>query len=512
MIYGTQSPDGRKSLRSKALLGTALAAVLGAALLGGTALLPDRTAVADPVSVQPVQAPSFADLAAKVAPAVVSIRVDENAQVANTQDFFSGPNGPIDPFQGLPDNSPLRRFFGGPNQNQNPQQGQPNAVALGSGFFISDNGYVVTNNHVVDNASNFTVITNDGTQYKASLVGKDSKSDLAVLKVDANRKFTYVTWAKDTPRVGDWVVAVGNPFGLGGTVTAGIVSAEGRQIDNNSSYEDYLQIDAPVNRGNSGGPTFNTSGEVVGINTAIYSPSGGSVGIGFDIPASVAAPIIASLEAHGTVVRGWLGVQIQPVDQNIADSLKLPDTNGALVADAQSGGPAADAGIMAGDVILSVDGKAIDKPVDLALQIAEDQPNSNVDVTVWRNGQKQDIQVKLGTLPSDQQAAAQAFGNGQGQHSNGNTSQDTVLSGLGLTVAPSPNQNGVVVASVDPNGAAGNAGLSTGDQILSVGDTMVASTADVQKAVDAAKQSGLKAVLMRVRSGQNTEFVAIPLA
>jgi len=297
------------------------------------------------------------------------------------------------------------------------------------------------------------------------------------------------------------VVAVGNPYGLGGTVTAGIVSAEGRQIDTNP-YDDYLQIDAPVNRGNSGGPTFNTSGEVVGINTAIFSPSGGSVGIGFDIPASVAKPVITALENHTSIVRGWLGVQIQPLTQDLSDSLKLTDTNGALVADAQPNSPASSAGIKAGDVILSVDGKAIKNPRDLALSIAADQPNTTVDVTVWRDGAKQDINVKLGTLPGSKQAA-------QSQSKTDQGTGKTSLSGLGITVAPS--DNGVAIASVDPNSIADDAGLSAGDQILSVGNTMVASTEDVAKAVDAAKQMGMKDVLMRVKSGQNTEFVAIPI-
>ena len=521
-----------RSFRQKALLGVAAAAILGTAMFGEALVLPNLPAMAaGPVAVQPVQVPSFADLAEHVSPAVVSVRVRENASPSTAQTFFfgGGPGGNQgqDPFQGLPPDSPLRRFFGAPDQTpapgnrgggqrQNPAPQSRGGVALGSGFFISEDGYVVTNNHVVDNASDFTVITDDGTQYTAKLIGKDDKTDLALLKVEADHAFSYVKWAEQNPRVGDWVVAVGNPFGLGGTVTAGIVSARGRQIGS-GPYDDYLQIDAPVNRGNSGGPTFNMSGEVIGINTAIYSPSGGSVGIAFDIPSSTASKVIDSLKANGTIVRGWLGVQIQPVSATIADSLRLRGTKGALVSEPQAGGPAEASGIKAGDVILSIDGRPISDPRDLAIMIAGYAPNANVRVSVWRDGGQQDVTVKLGKLPADQQQAAvqgnpnpQGNGNGNGRNA---TPQGTVLSGLGVTVSPSRDAaGGVLISKIDQNGVAATAGLDVGDIILAVGGAKVSSAADVEKAINQAKQAGLKAVLLRVKSGDDTQFVAVPLA
>ncbi|MFO1183277.1 MAG: Do family serine endopeptidase [Bauldia sp.] len=505
------------SFRRKVLLGTALAAAMGSAFVGGGMLMPNQSALAaGPVAVQPVVLPSFADLAEKVSPAVVSVRVRANGRTANAQDFFGGPPGG-DPFPGLPQDSPLRRFFGNPDQNQGgrnaPRPQGRQGVSLGSGFFVSEDGYIVTNNHVVDNGIDFTIITDDGTQYTAKLVGKDDKTDVAVLKVDANRPFTYVKFAEDSPRVGDWVVAVGNPFGLGGTVTAGIVSARGRQIGS-GPYDDYLQIDAPVNRGNSGGPTFNIRGEVVGINTAIYSPSGGSVGIAFDIPAATAAKVVNDLRTNGTIVRGWLGVQIQPVNATIADSLRLRGTKGALVSEPQAGSPAEASGIKAGDVILSIDGRPVADPRELALMVASYPPNASVKVAVWRDGAQQEITVKLGKLPSDQQLAAVNPGNDRAAPGNTgrNANQGTQLQGLGVTLTTSRDAaGGVLISRIDPNGVAAQAGLDVGDVILTVGGTKVANAADVDKAVNQAKQQGLKAVLLRVKSGDDTQFVALPL-
>lgn len=519
MTASPHTAAASRSLRQKILLGTALAALLGSTFVGGGMLMPNQSAIAaGPVSVQPVVMPSFADLAEKVTPAVVSVRVRGAGRTANSQDFFGGPGG--DPFPGLPPDSPLRRFFGGPDQNTPGNRANPRpapqgrqGVSLGSGFFVSEDGYVVTNNHVIDNGTDFTIITDDGSQFTAKLVGKDDKTDVAVLKVDANRPFTYVKFTDDPPRVGDWVVAVGNPFGLGGTVTAGIVSARGRQIGS-GPYDDYLQIDAPVNRGNSGGPTFNIRGEVVGINTAIYSPSGGSVGIAFDIPASTAAKVVSDLRTNGSIVRGWLGVQIQPVNASIADSLRLRGTKGALVSEPQAGSPAEASGIKSGDVILSVDGRPVADPRDLAVLIASYPPNASVKVSVWRDGVQQDITVKLGKLPSDPQVAAANPGNDQrpGNNTGRNANQGTQLQGLGVTVTPSRDAaGGVLISRVDPNGIAAQAGLDVGDVILTVGGTKVANAADVDKAVNLAKQQGLKAVLLRVKSGDDTQFVALPI-
>jgi serine protease Do len=264
----------------------------------------------------------------------------------------------------VPPGSPFDRFFRefrGPNMPNMPNRPAPprRALGLGSGFFISGDGYIVTNNHVVDNATEVAVIMNDGTELSAKVIGRDDKTDLALLKVDDGRDFKYVTFSDEKPRVGDWVLAVGNPFGLGGSVTAGIVSAQGRNIGA-GPYDDYIQIDAAVNRGNSGGPTFNLKGQVVGINTAIYSPSGGSVGIAFDIPAASARQIIETLKEHGSVVRGWLGVQIQPVTAEIASSLRLNDAKGALVVSPTEDSPGGRAGLKAGDAIVAVDGKPVE--------------------------------------------------------------------------------------------------------------------------------------------------------
>lgn len=521
MTSSTNSPSSNvsRSFRQKVLLGTAMAALLGSAFVGGGMLMPNQPALAaGPVTVQPVVLPSFADLAEKVSPAVVSVRVRANGRTAATQDFFGGG----DPFPGLPPDSPLRRFFGGPDQNtpgnRNQQRPAPQGrqgVSLGSGFIVSEDGYVVTNNHVVDNGVEFVVIGDDGTQYPAKLVGKDDKTDVAVLKIEANHPFTYVKFAEEAPRVGDWVVAVGNPFGLGGTVTAGIVSARGRQIGS-GPYDDYLQIDAPVNRGNSGGPTFNIRGEVIGINTAIYSPSGGSVGIAFDIPASTAAKVVNDLRANGTIVRGWLGVQIQPVNATIADSLRLRGTKGALVSEPQPGSPAEASGIKPGDVILSIDGRPVADPRDLAVLVASYPPNASVRVQIWRDGNPQEITVKLGKLPGDQQVAAAPDVRGPGNTSPGNgnrnANQGAQIQGLGVTITPSRDAaGGVLISRVDPNGIAAQAGLDVGDIILTVGGTKVTSAADVDKAVNLAKQQGLKAVLLRVKSGDDTQFVALPL-
>src|SRR5439155_9984747 len=272
----------------------------------------------------------------------------------------------------------MRRF-----DHRNHGNGEPRPVAQGSGFFISEDGFLVTNNHVVSEGSDFTVVTNDGKELDAKLIGTDPRTDLAVLKVDGGGKFTYVDFADDSKiRIGDWVVAVGNPFGLGGTVTAGIVSARGRDIGA-GPYDDFVQIDASVNRGNSGGPTFNLNGQVIGINTAIFSPSGGSVGIAFDIPASTAKQVVEDLMKNGSVQRGWLGVEIQPVTSDIAESLGLKSNNGALVSSAQDAGPGKKAGIAAGDVITQIDGKDVASPKELARIIGAYQPGKSVNVTVW---------------------------------------------------------------------------------------------------------------------------------
>ncbi len=498
----------KRHLRAFALGGTALALVLAGGVLGGSLdLMRSTPALADAVQVQGVQIPSFADLVAKVNPAVVSVRV-KSAQPelsADNQDF---------PFQFQP-GSPMERFFRqfrqmNPNDNNDQQQQQhPRgfSMSLGSGFFISEDGYLVTNNHVVDKGSSFTVVLDDGTELPAKVIGTDDKTDLALLKVDdSSRKFTYVKFADGKPRVGDWVVAVGNPFGLGGTVTAGIVSAEGRQIG--GPYDDYIQIDAPVNRGNSGGPTFNVNGEVIGVNTAIYSPSGGSVGIAFDIPAQTVSSVVNDLMKNGAVVRGWLGVQIQSVDQGIADSLGLKQAEGAIVGEVQDGSPAQKAGFKVGDAITAVNGQPVKDSRDLALKISQMNPGSKVSVTYWRSGNSHDVDVTLGKLPDTAKMASADQGNGPAVQPTAD------IKDFGLTLSPDTNSQdgGVVISDVDPTGQAAEHGLQPGDVILSVGSKSVNSPADVEKIVADAKAGGHKAVLLRIKSGDQTQFVALTFA
>ena len=383
---------------------------------------------------------------------------------------------------------------------------QPRPVAQGSGFFISDDGYLVTNNHVVEEGSAFTVVMNDGKELDAKLIGTDPRTDLAVLKVDGVGKFTYVDFADDSKvRVGDWVVAVGNPFGLGGTVTAGIVSARGRDIGA-GPYDDFLQIDASVNRGNSGGPTFNLNGQVVGINTAIFSPSGGSVGIAFDIPASTAKQVVRGPDEER------LGAARLARRRNPAGHLRYRRIarsevqKGALVSSAQDDGPGKKAGITAGDVITQVDGKDVASPKELARLIGAYSPGKSVDVTVWRDGKSQTIKVDLGKLPStDKQASAD-------QQQPAAPAKPDTLADLGLTVTKSENGKGLVVTDVDPDSDAADRGIQPGDVITSVNSTEVNGTEDVTKAMADAVKSGRKAVLMQITRDDNNRFVALPVA
>ena len=382
----------RHARRRLALLGSvgAVALVaLGAVAAQLPALAPGAEAAPAAPAVQASANPSsgFADLIASVRPAVVSVKVEMQQPVSLTGDANANGGGNILPF------AP----FNLPGLPQMPH-GNQLVVGEGSGFFISADGFIVTADHVVDHAQKVEVTTSDGKVYKARVVGTDSGTDVAVLKIDAGNGFSYVKFADQMPRVGDWVVAIGNPFGLGNTATAGIVSATGRNIDM-STYDNYLQIDAPINRGNSGGPTFDMHGNVVGINDAIYTPSGGSVGIGFDVPANTAKAIVAQLENSGHVTRGWLGVQVQAVTQPIADSLGMQTAQGALVATPEPGSPAAKAGIHPGDVITAVDGSTVKDPRGLAQQVAGLAPGTSVKLDVLRDGKSRTITLKLGDMP-----------------------------------------------------------------------------------------------------------------
>src|SRR5215813_6276471 len=405
------NPGCQKSTQLTARRLTLLASVgaLAATVLLGGPVAYSQYALGTPTaSATEMQRPAgFADIVAKVKPAVISVRVkvSNSAEPASLQD--DGDEGaqqmPVQP------GSPLDKFlqqFGqqfGRQFGPHAPQRRETITGEGSGFFITADGYAVTNNHVIDHAKSVQVTTDDGTVYTAKVVGTDPKTDLALIKVDGNKDFPFVKFADHAPQVGDWVVAVGNPFGLGGTVTAGIVSARGRDIGA-GPYDDYVQIDAPINKGNSGGPAFDVNGNVIGVNTAIFSPSGGSVGIGFDIPADTAKMVVAQLKEKGHVARGWLGVQIQPVTAGIADSLGLKKVAGAIVAEPQSGSPAAKAGLESGDIITAVNGMQVKDARDLARTIGMMAPDSSIKLEIVRNGEPRSITATLAGVPNEQQA------------------------------------------------------------------------------------------------------------
>ena len=457
---------------------------------------------------QPV---GFADIVEHVKPSVISVKVNINEKVSAKDD-----NNDDSPFQ---PGSPMERFFrrfGGPDgmppgMRGGPRGGRGAVTGQGSGFFISADGYAVTNNHVVDGADKVEVTTDDGRTFKAKVIGADARTDLALIKVEGASDFPFTKLSDGKPRIGDWVLAVGNPFGLGGTVTAGIVSANGRDIGN-GPYDDFIQIDAPVNKGNSGGPAFNTEGEVIGVNTAIYSPSGGSVGIAFSIPASTVKTVIAQLKDKGTVSRGWIGVQIQPVTADIADSLGLKKAEGALVAEPQANGPAAKAGIESGDVITAVNGEQVKDARELARTIGGLAPGNSVKLNVLHKGADKVVNLTLGQLPNTVEAKADTDNDDKGSSTRG-----TDVPKLGMTVAPANSvagagKDGVVVTEVDPKSAAADRGFKEGDVILEVAGKTVASAGDVREAINAARSDNKNSVLMRVKSGGSSRFVAVPLA
>ncbi|HJZ44654.1 MAG TPA: Do family serine endopeptidase [Hyphomicrobiaceae bacterium] len=457
--------------------------------------------------------PSFADIVERVKPAVVSISVTNGGGPKLAQGPKGGtpsPKGlnPRDFFPDLPDDHPLNEFFKNlPKEFRGmPNPGGPRPqLAQGSGFVISADGYVVTNNHVIDNASKIQVSFDKDNKFEAELVGTDSRTDIALLKIKKSQTFPFVKFADKSPRVGDWVIAVGNPFGLGGTVTAGIVSAQGRDIG--SGPYDYMQIDAAVNRGNSGGPTFNLDGEVVGVNTAIYSPSGGNVGIAFAIPAKTVIEVVDQLKSSGSVNRGWLGVKIQNVDEDTAASLGLGEAKGALVNEVTAGGPAAEAGLKNGDTILSVNGNKVADSRDLARQIAGYAPNTRVDVRVLRGQKEQSIAVKLGKFPSGKELAKAESGSPRAEP------KATEMDQLGLSVAPGsgPDKDSVTITQVEGASDAAQKGIKSGDVILEIGGLSVKTPEDVANGVKEAAKLGRKAVLMRIKSGDQTRFVAVQL-
>ena len=510
-------------------------AITAAMLVGGAAA---TVALQQPVGAQVAQnAPSqmaavaprgapmsFADLAAKLQPAVVNISTTQKVQVPQQQNPFAGT--PFDDF--------FRRF-GGQGNGGTDENGRPatrEAMSLGSGFIVSADGYIVTNNHVISGApgeqratvTSITVTLSDRKEYKATVVGKDATADLAVLKIDA-RNLPFVQFGDSTrTRVGDWVIAIGNPFALGGTVTAGIVSAIHRSIGA-GPYDRYIQTDAAINQGNSGGPMFDLAGNVVGINTAIYSPSGGNVGIGFAIPAEQARPVVLTLMKGQRVHRGYLGVGIQNMTDDIAAGLNLPKDHGEIVARVESGQPAARAGIQQGDVIVKVNGQDVTPDNTLSFIVAGQPVGARVPIELIRNGKPITVTAVLSERPTEDQLAASDDDNENGPPAGGGaTAPQSVRSALGLslqTLTPAisqqlglaPTVRGVVVTNVDQSSDAGSKGLQPRDVILAIGQRPVANSAEAAAAVDAAKRAGLKTVLLLVQRGNRPPlYMGIDLA
>jgi len=447
---------------------------------------------------------SFADLAEKLTPSVVTISSTQAMPERRGPEGFNVPPG-----------SPFEEFFKDFFERNQPQQ-RRRPTSLGSGFIIDKNGHVVTNNHVIADADEITVVLQDDTMLKAELVGRDPETDLAVLKIDPKGlKLNVAEFGdSDDARVGDWVLAIGNPFGLGSTVTAGIISARGRDI-NAGRYDDFIQTDAPINKGNSGGPLFNNDGKVIGVNTMIYSPSGGSVGIGFSVPSAVAKPVIAQLIDGGKVRRGWLGVRIQTVTEEIAESLDLDKPIGALVASVSEGSPAEKGGIKPRDVVLEFAGREVTEMRKLPRIVAETPIDKAVDVVVWRDGKKKVVQVTVGELREEKVAA---------RESDGRSDKDAVRMveelGLGLSsITPELAQRfelaedvkGVIVTKVSPDSAAAEKGIHVGDLVVEVGQEEVETPGQVAEKVAKAQEAKRKTVLLLVEGQGGLRFVALRL-
>jgi serine protease Do len=516
-------PQPRKvlSTRRLALLTTTIASLGAAAMFfaPGPELRNLPAAYAQNLSQQAQSAArpvGFADIVERVKPAVISVRVRVDQPRVSMQSAPFPQGSPMDRFfrrWGVPEGEDFGQDSQRDSQRtprsapQQPGPGGRNVTGQGSGFFISADGFAVTNNHVVDRASNVQVTSDDGRTYTARVIGTDPRTDLALIKVDGRSDFPFVALSEAPPRIGDWVLAVGNPFGLGGTVTAGIVSSTGRDIGA-GPYDDFIQIDAPVNRGNSGGPTFDVNGHVIGVNTAIFSPSGGNVGIAFAIPASTVRSVVAQLRERGSVTRGWIGVQIQPVTAEIAESLNLRSTQGALVAEPQAGSPAVTAGIRAGDIITHVNGNAVRDARELARTIGAMPPNASVRLNVLRNGAEQTITVTLGELPNQREARATPERREQ--------NRGTEIPRLGLTLSPAAESagsgsEGVVVTDVEAGSLAAEHGFRAGDVILNIASKPVKTPAEVRDMIADAQKTGARNVLVRVKSGDSIRFVAVRL-
>ena len=476
------------------LLASALTFGIVGSVVSITAFMPNQAAAVQNMSNQIVsQHPlSFADMVDEVKSAVVSVKV-KAASPSKNINFKSSRN-----------HRQLQEFFKRFGQ-ENPQRRQlrPRQKQLssqGSGFFISSDGYVVTNHHVIENGSEFDVVLSDGQIYEAELIGSDAKTDLALLKVDVeDAPFKAVALSNNNPRVGDWVVAVGNPFGLGGTVTAGIVSAHGRELGA-SIYDDFIQIDAPVNKGNSGGPSFNIYGEVVGVNTAIFSPSGGNVGIAFAIPAETVKSIVEDLKEDGIVSRGWLGVQIQPLTKDLAKALSLPNTNGAMITHIEKQSPAYQYGLQVGDVILSVKEQNIENPKDLARTVGKITPGENAAIKLLRQGEEVNLSITLAEqekINPVKKAVAKLENN-------------KAATKLGLEIIPHPKGDGIIISNLDVNSAAYSKGLRQGQKIVAINGKKIREMREVMKIIERAKQKGDEFIVAQVENDQQSRFLALP--
>ena len=499
----------RQDAMRRATLATAITLTLGlGAALAASGSLEAAEAVNAPPSAapleQPAGPPSFADVAERVTPAVVNVTVEQKPLQRMSMNGHPLP-------EGLPEDSPLRDFFeqfGGMGEMPMPHQRE----GEGSGFIIDPAGYIVTNNHVIEDADSIEITLTDGKQYQARIIGRDGKTDLALLKVDGAPPLPYVSLGNSAEaRIGDWVLAVGNPFGLGGSVNAGIISARGRDI-NSGPYDNYLQIDAPINRGNSGGPLFDAHGRVIGVNTAIFSPSGGNIGIGFAIPAETAADIVKQLRQSGHVERGWLGVQIQPVSEDVAGSLGLDSTDGVLVADVLPDSPAMAAGVKSGDVIIEANGQQMHEYRDLTKLIAGLDAGSKIDLKVIRGGKTRTLDVVIGSMPQDDLALSQP-----------GEAAEEIGPRIGLFLAPlTPEMRaergldadapGVLVAQVEKGSPAQRAGIKAGSLISMVGQEPVKHPDDVARAVREAADQDRPSVLLRVEQDGEQRFVAVPFA
>jgi len=483
------------------ILLASVAGVGAMVMLAGPSYRPVQLQTSAAQAAMPVNPQSgFADLVDKVKPAVISVRVKSDGDARRTamrdRDNMPRQGSPFEWF----------RDFGSPDRGEG-MPGNPGrrgtVTGEGSGFFISADGYAVTNFHVVDGAKSVEVRTDDGTSYPGKVVGTDQKTDLALIKIEGKKEFPFVALAEKAPRVGDWVIAVGNPFGLSGSATAGIVSANGRDIGS-GPYDDFIQIDAPINKGNSGGPAFNVDGQVVAVNTAIFSPSGGSVGIGFGIPAQTVKAVVAQLKDKGYVSRGWIGVKVQTVTPEIADSLGMKSAQGAIVDEPQAGSPAAKAGIESGDVITAIDGAPVKDARELARKIGAMAAGATAKLSVLRKGEDKTLSLTLADMPGDRSAQADT----KGAASDGPR--------IGLALAPAKDvagagSDGVVVTAVDPDSPAAERGFRAGDVILAVGGKAVSNANEVRTALADARGQGKSNVLMRVKSENATRFVAVPL-